>query len=1397
MSLPADEQRIAIVGMAGRFPGAGDDLDRFWANVVAGVSGVSYFNRDSLTGWGVPAQLVDHPRFVPARAVLPYDDCFDGDLFGYTPAESALLDPQQRLLLESAYAALEHSGYPPVAADGNRIGVFVGTGQNTYLLDNLLSRPATERAADAFQLAIASEKDFAATRIAYKLNLQGPALAIQTACSTSLVAVHTAVTSLLTYESDMALAGAASVASPSRRGYLFEPGGILSSDGRCRVFDAGAEGTVPGDGVAVVVLKRLSDALLDRDTIHAVILGSAVNNDGARKAGYTAPGSNGQALAISSALRVAGVSPRTIGVVETHGTGTRLGDPIELAGLRRAFGDRPGVRRCALTALKSTVGHLDTASGIAGLIATVLALRNRTIPPVAHYRTPNEQLELADSGFSVDAVARDWEPIDGVRRAGVSSFGIGGTNAHVVLEEAPPAPQEPPARVPHLVMVSARTEEGVQTAVENLARHLAGPSGTSPADVAFTQRVGRQTHPWRAAVLVDEERRVAPVDPVHRMVESPTTTATGPVFVFPGQAAHQPGMGHPLYVADPAYRQTVDDGAEHLLPLLGRDLRPVMYEASGTEEQAFLAETWLAQPALYLSQVALARSLASRGVTPVAVLGHGVGEYAAACVAGAFSFEAGLEAVARRGLLMSRAPVGATLAVHASVAEVGELLPDGVAVAEVNSPRMTVVSGRPDRVADCEAGLAAAGLTTRRLPGTRAFDSSDLEAAATEFMSFARELPISHPRLPFCSAMIGRLLTDELVDPEYWVNQMFGSVNFTAAVATVRDAVAPPAWLEVGPSSVLRGALRDQLSEPDQHRVFSTGVRANQTPDGYRALLTAVGELWQLGVGSDWASSHDEGARRVPIPGYPFVRIRHWITAPTEPHSNADSVHPPTGPQNSAISPPDLAQPATEGPTERVLADLWTEVLGVERAEPDEDLFELGGHSLTALRLSSRIRERLGVEVHLDDFFDNPTFGALSRFVSAGRRTTQVGGKPAGIPRAARPVADALVGPATVAGGPATDRPQASPGPDAMPTASVFFFSASEGQDAASDYQLVLDAARLADRLGFEAIWTPERHFHRFGALYPNPAVLGAALAASTERIHIRAGSVVLPLHHPLRLVEDWSIVDVMSGGRTGISFAPGFHPLDFVLAPERFEDRRQHFARDVDLVRRLWRGESMEDVPAGGGARVSVVAYPSRVQPELPLWITAGESDASFRLAGQLGANLLTALLVLTPEQLQKKIAIYRAARAESGHDPAAGRVTLMVHAYVGQAGENVEETCREAFSGYLRSHTQLLSSLARATDQADSDLERASEHDREAIVRRSYRSFLTNRSLLGTPEVVREKLLRFGRMDVDEVAGLVDFGLPAADVLDGIARWNEVRTASGPAGAEQPLTARTAGGR
>ena len=843
---------IAVIGMAGRFPGA-PDIATFWANLRDGVDAITRFGRDGLRARGVPADLVDAPDFVAAGAPLEGSDRFDAGFFGYSPGEAELLDPQQRIFLECAWHALEDAGHAPNACPG-AIGVYAAAGMNGYLL-NLYANARLREGVTPYEIFTANDKDFLATRAAYKLNLRGPAVTVQTACSSSLVAVHMAAQALIAGECDMALAGG--VALSRQDGYRAMAGSILSPTGRCRAFDADADGTVAGNGVALVVLKRLEDALADGDDIRAVIKGSAVNNDGAGKASFTAPDVAAQAEVIAAAQAAAQVGPETVTYIEAHGTGTHLGDPVELTALTRAFRrntDRRGY--CAIGSVKTNIGHLDTAAGVAGLIKTVLMLRHGQLVPSLHFSAPNPRIDFAASPFAVNTALRDWTG-DTPHRAGVSSFGIGGTNAHVVLEEAPVVARPAPADGPHLLVLSAKTEAALSAGARALADRLEADAPPL-ADVAHTLARGREPFRWRRAVVA-----TSPVEATRLLrgadgSEAPATAQ--PVFLFPGQGSQYPGMARDLYRDMPAFAAVLDHAAAHA----GPDLLATIFESGEAIHQ-----TRNAQPALFAVEYALASLWQQMGVTPRAMLGHSLGELTAACVAGVFTFEDGLDLVAARGRLMQAAEPGAMLSVVHPGQDLQPLLVPGTGIAAENGPGLSAASGPYEAIAALEARLTAAGIAHRRLKTSHAFHSASMDEAAAEFARVVAGVALHAPRIPVVSNLTGTWLSDaQATDPGYWAQHLRRTVRFAAGAATVLELEAP-VFLEPGPGSALSTLLREQGAA----RVVP-GLSAGR--DGRDGLLAGAGAAWCAGLPLDWSLLIPK-TRRTSLPGYAFQRQRYWV----------------------------------------------------------------------------------------------------------------------------------------------------------------------------------------------------------------------------------------------------------------------------------------------------------------------------------------------------------------------------------------------------------------------------------------------------------------------------------------------------------------------------------------
>ncbi len=867
--------RIAVVGMAGRFPGA-PGVEALWQVLAEGRETLTVFSEEELRAAGVSPLLLADPAYVRSRGLIDGPDRFDAAFFGLNPREADITDPQHRLLLENAWEALESAGYDPRRYPG-LIGVFAGAGSNTYLLFNLARNREVVDAVGMYQAMLGSDGDFLATRISYKLGLRGPSLTVQTACSTSLVAVHLACQSLLSGECDMALAGGVRISVPQRAGYLYQPGGIFSPDGHCRPFDAAAQGCLDGDGVGMVVLKRLDDALADGDHIHAVILGSAINNDGSSKIGYTAPSAEGQAEVISLAQALAGVEASTIGYVEAHGTATPLGDPIEVSALKQVFADSPPAS-CVLGSVKSNFGHLDAAAGITSLIKAVLALERGQIPPTVNFERPNPALGLEGSPFLVSSRPMGWPETGEPRRAGVSSFGIGGTNAHVVLEEAPPAEETGPSRSHQLLVLSAATESALETATVHLTGHL---PEVDLADAAWTLQAGRRLLPHRRMVVCadtgDAVATLGALDPRRVLTRVEESEDRPVVFLFPGQGAQYPGMAEALYRSEPTFREQLDLCAG-VLRSEGIDLLAALH-GRGPEAAGRLRQTAMAQVSIFAVEHALARLWMEWGVTPAAMIGHSVGEYVAACLAGVFSLEDAVRLVAARGRLMQALPPGAMLSVPLPEGELKPLLSEDVALAAVNGPSLCVASGPVQAIEELAAKLGSQGVESRRLHTSHAFHSPMMEAVLGRFATVFSGLRLQAPSIPFVSNLTGTWITPgEATDPQYWVRHLRQTVRFSAGLETLferSDAVL----LEVGPGRALSSLARQHPRRPGGQTVLSSlPAAADAGEEDLPVLLRALGQLWMSGVPVDWRGFHaHETRRRVALPTYPFERRRHWV----------------------------------------------------------------------------------------------------------------------------------------------------------------------------------------------------------------------------------------------------------------------------------------------------------------------------------------------------------------------------------------------------------------------------------------------------------------------------------------------------------------------------------------
>ncbi len=872
---------LAVIGMACRFPGARTP-EEFWRNLRDGVESITFLSEAELEPSALePPALRRSPQYVRAAAIIEDAELFDAAFFGISPKEAEVMDPQQRVFLECAWSALESAGYDPERYR-DRIGVYAGARTNTYVL-NLFSNPAVLGMLGAFEVRLGNDLAFLSTRVSHRLNLRGPAYSLHTACSTSLVAVHLAAQALTAGECRMALAGGVAIQTPQRTGYPYQAGGVASPDGRCRAFGANAQGTLFGNGVGVVVLKRLADALEDGDTIHAVIRGSALNNDGAQKASFSAPSAQGQARVIRDAQLASEVDARSITYVEAHGTGTQLGDAIEVTALTRAF--RASTQEtgfCALGSVKPNIGHLDAAAGIASFIKAVLALKHRQLPPTLHFEKPNPQIDFAPSPFFVNATLRPWEPGPHPRRAGVSSFGLGGTNAHVILEEAPSVTPAPDARPWHLLPLSAKTATALEAATGALAAHLEQHPEQPLGDVAYTLQVGRQAFQHRRiAVVRDREHAIHVLrggEPERLAGQKQEARGRPVAFLFPGVGTQHPGMGAGLYRTEPVFREAVDEVAGLLRPLLGVDLRTLLYQEP-IQEVPRLARTSLAMPAIFLTEYALARLWMAWGVKPEQMIGHSLGEYAAACVAGVLSVEDAAALVALRGQLLDELPPGGMLSISLPEAQVLPLLGQELDLAAVNAASQCVVSGPAAAVARLAEGLAARGVEHRRLHVESAMHSRMLDPILPRFLERVSRMTLRAPQRPYISSLTGRPVTgDEVTRPQYWVDHLRRTVRFLDGMQVL---LADPArvLLEVGPGQSLTALARLQ-GEPAGARVIissSRHARDASRPDE-AVLLNALGRLWLAGAEVDWEGVQSRGSRRrVPLPTYPFEGQRFYI----------------------------------------------------------------------------------------------------------------------------------------------------------------------------------------------------------------------------------------------------------------------------------------------------------------------------------------------------------------------------------------------------------------------------------------------------------------------------------------------------------------------------------------
>ncbi|OUR86931.1 hypothetical protein A9Q81_27095 [Gammaproteobacteria bacterium 42_54_T18] len=982
--------KLAIVGMAGRFPGA-DTVDEFWDNIANKKESITFYSKEELNEAGVSDVLLNNPRYVRAKSAISDVKGFDASFFGFSNREAQITDPQQRLFLECSWEALEDANFVPDNEKG-RTGVYAGVGINNYMMNNLSGHPELIQAVGDYPLMIGNDKDYLASRIAYKLNLDGPAVVVQTACSTSLVAVHTACQALLNQECDTALAGGVSLGRLEKSGYLYQPGMIMSPDGHCRAFDAKAEGTVQGQGAGVVVIKRLDDALVNNDHIYAVIKGTAINNDGSNKPGYTSPAVEGQAKVVLSAIASADMSPDDISYIETHGTGTPMGDPIEIEGLSEAFRTEALQRDpCAIGSVKTNIGHLDAASGVVGLIKVAKAMEQEKLPPTLHYQKNNPKINFEKTPFYVNTELKDWSA-DGIRYAGVSSFGIGGTNAHVVLRESPNQSPSEKARAWRMVVLSAKTPAALEAVTQRLLHYLKTTKNINFSNVCYSLQVGRKRFDYRRYLVCrNEDEAIAELEKPHHKDVVTTTYKAIPqkiVFMFSGQGSQYLNMAGQLYKGEVGFRKEVKRCRNIL-----KDRFVYLYEnldvLDFSAQTDRLHQTYITQPSLFILEYSLAKTLMAWGIKPDIMIGHSIGEYVAACLAGVFSLEQALELVAIRGKLIQNLPEGNMLSVQLPEAEAKRYLSDDISLAAINGDSRCVYSGDSKAIIELQHTLNEDGVQNRLLHTSHAFHSHMMEPALEKFRNSVGRRNPQKPKIPFISGVTGKYITDEqATSADYWAQHLRKEVRFNDGLHTLLDregefessADQRFILLEVGPSKVLTTLAKQHAKKQSQDLVIATMRHAFEEISDTRQLLKALGRLWANNVDIDWEEFHSARQRyRVPLPTYPFERKPYWVEPrPLLPFDERERTLLLADDTVDEVPGDDVPVDGPRDEIEEKVAAAWLFCLGGTAIGIYDDFFDLGGDSLIAVTLVDRLSELFDAPIASHVLIQKSTVAELS-----------------------------------------------------------------------------------------------------------------------------------------------------------------------------------------------------------------------------------------------------------------------------------------------------------------------------------------------------------------------------------------------------------------------------------
>lgn len=984
-----DEYEVAIIGMAGRFPKA-KNIEEYWNNLMEGKECVTFFSEEELRETGIDDLTLHDSSYVKARPYIEDIECFDAEFFKVNSREATIMDPQHRLFMQVAWESLEDAGYIPTNYDG-KIGIFAGCDTNTYLLNNvILSEPDIVR---EDPLAIKMEdKDYLCTRTAYRLNLTGPSVMTQSACSSATIAVHLASESILSGECDMALAGAVSLTLPVKSGYFYREGGVVSQDGHVRVFDSQSSGTVYGDGLGVVVLKRLSDAIEDKDHIYAVIKGVASNNDGGDRIGFTAPSLQGQADVIQGALDAAGVEPDSIGYIETHGTGTKLGDSIEIAALIEAY--KEGTREegtCPIGSVKPNIGHTSTASGMASLIKVALALEKEIIPPTIHYQETNPEINFSNTPFYVNTKVKEWRREGSPRRAALSAFGLGGSNTHMILEEAPMRIVAKETKRSHVFMLSAKNEEVLKEYELRLANYIKKNTEAGFEDIAHTLQKGRMQFSCRCAVVAKNTDEL-----IKGLYTKSTNYVNGNkqgakhyVLMFPGIGEEYEGIIRGLYESITPFRKYLDCCHEIIQKQLDWDMYSFLFSERSSEQKVLnikeerKLEFKYAYVMVFSIEYSIAKLLEEFGVIADIYIGYSIGEYVAACLSEVFDLEDAISLLYSRGALIDELPEGAMLSVMLPHSDVEKILGNNLSLAAIEAPHISVVSGECDAIMNLEREFKAQGIAAKRVPTDRAFHSYQMNSTVSKFKKIVEGVRRNPPKKRFISNITGNFITDEeAMSADYWSRHLILPVQFSAGVQTLleEDAI----WIEAGAGNSLSVFAMQHSARLRGKTVQTIRTYYNKTADDDYFLM-ALAKLWCCGANIHWKIWNDrQKYNKVPLPTYPFQKNKYWM----EPAQNY-FLHMTSGKNNNQANEKiDLEREGIKtdyveagSNTQKEILKIWESVLGIQRIGMEDNFFELGGNSLLAVKILYSIKKEFSVDISMEVFYNNPIIGYLAEYV--------------------------------------------------------------------------------------------------------------------------------------------------------------------------------------------------------------------------------------------------------------------------------------------------------------------------------------------------------------------------------------------------------------------------------